>query len=379
MTVLHEEIIKSVHSMTEEKAIQPMWLMFMASVSTIGMKAAETGDGDGPASSPCAYCSQVMCTSQYPAVHESHSPPLHASHSPTPHMSGALVPHSPLKSPSAAHCYQSSRSSSSSSSSSSGSGSVSGSGSSGSSESGSGDESSTNSAGGSQAPPEGSRSSSSCSASPEVVLVQIDDEDAAADEEDKDHPDDEEAMSQGRVSLLDISKSDNEEARKVTAHEKACKSDVQFTAWCDEQICQGNEAIAWCDKQVHDYTDTGSPSKDPDKIGPLLTYMKECGVFKPLDTIVNLLGLCRFYRTDPKKSNVITGLKSTSSIHKIKHLLGLAKELGRLLTIVVFEDGTVTPLGLLQELDSHLTLSCITISMPEEVKVGPKNRICHQK
>ena len=96
-------------------------------------------------------------------------------------------------------------------------------------------------------------------------------------------------------------------------------------------------------------------------------------MFKPLDTIANPLGLCRFYRTDLKKSNVITGPKSVASICKIQCLLELAKELGQPLTIVVFEGGMVTPLGLLQELHSHLTLSHIAISMPEEVKVGPKN------
>ena len=119
--------------------------------------------------------------------------------------------------------------------------------------------------------------------------------------------------------------------------------------------------------------DIDRPSKAPDKIGPPLTYMEERGVFKPLYTIANTLGLCRFYQTDPKKSNVITGLKSTASTCKIKCLLKLAKELGWLLTVVVFEGGTVTPLGLLQELHSRSTLSSITIHMPEEVKVGPKN------
>ena len=43
---------------------------------------------------------------------------------------------------------------------------------------------------------------------------------------------------------------------------------------------------------------------------------------------------------------------------------------------MVFEGGTVTPLGLLQELHSCLTLSRIMISMPEEVKVGLKNHAC---
>ena len=167
--------------------------------------------------------------------------------------------------------------------------------------------------------------------------MQGDDDDAAGDEEDEGHLDDEEALMQGMVSLLDISNSDNEEARKAVALEKARKSNVQFTACQDEHIHQGNEAIAQCDKQVHDHTDIGRPSKAPDKIGPPLTYMEECGVFKPLDTIAKPLGIYRFYRTDPQKSNVITGPNSMDSTCKIKRLLGLAKELGWPLTIVVFE------------------------------------------
>ena len=63
----------------------------------------------------------------------------------------------------------------------------------------------------------------------------------------------------------------------------------------NEQICQGNEGIAQHNKEVNDYTNGGRPSKAPDKIGPLLSYMEECRVFKPLDTIANPLGLCRFY------------------------------------------------------------------------------------
>ena len=98
-------------------------------------------------------------------------------------------------------------------------------------------------------------------------------------------------------------------------------------------------------------------------------------MFKPLDTIANPLGLCRFYWTDPQKSNVITGLKSMASTRKNKHMLKLAKELGQPLTIMVFEGGTVTPLGLLQELHSRLTLLCIAIHTLEEVKVGQKNRM----
>ena len=225
MTVLHEEIVKNVFGMTEEKAIQPTWLMSMANVSTIGVKAAETGGSDGPTSSPHMSHSLVL--------HASCSPVLCASPSPVPHATCSLVPHSLLKSPSLCQCSQSIRSSSSSSGSISGSGSASDSSSSDSSESGSSDESSAGSPAGSQAPSEGRDSSDSeCShsTSPEVVLVQGDDEDAAADEEDTGHSDDEEALSQGTVSLLNISNSNNEEVHKATVHEKVHKSNVQFTA-----------------------------------------------------------------------------------------------------------------------------------------------------
>ena len=94
-----------------------------------------------------------------------------------------------------------------------------------------------------------------------------------------------------------------------------------------------------------------------------------------MDTIANPLGLCRFYQTDQKKSNVIMRPKSTASARMIHHLVALAKELKQLLTVMVFEGGTVTSLGLLQELHSCLTLSCIMISTPEEVKVGLKNHV----
>ena len=74
--------------------------------------------------------------------------------------------------------------------------------------------------------------------------------------------------------------------------------------------------------------------------------MEERRVFKPLDTIANPLGLCRFYWTNPQQSNVITSPKSAAGACRIKCLLEMAKDL------VVFEGGNVTPLGLLQELHS---------------------------
>ena len=204
-------------------------------------------------------------------------------------------------------------------------------------------------------PSEGSSSGGSeCSHSalPDVVLLQDDDEDTTVGGEDAGHSEDKEALSQGTESLLDISTSENEETCKAAAHETACKSNIQYGNWWDEQIHQGKEVIAQHDKQVNNYTDGGGPSKAPDKIRPLLSYMEECRVFKPLDTIANPLSLCQFYQIDTQKSNIVMGPKSAAGTHRIKHLLELAKELGWPLTIVVFKGGTVTPLGLLQELHS---------------------------
>ena len=64
-----------------------------------------------------------------------------------------------------------------------------------------------------------------------------------------------------------------------------------------------------------------------------------------------------------------------ASAHKIHHLLALAKELKWPLTIMVFEGGMVTPLGLLQELHPCLALLHSAISMPDKVKVGSKNHM----
>ena len=183
--------------------------------------------------------------------------------------------------------------------------------------------------------------------------MQGNDEDTTAGgEEDAGHSEDEETLSQGTVSLLDISTSDIEDACKATAHEAARKSDVQYGNWQDEQIRQGKEGITQCNKGVNDYANGEKPCKDPDKISPPVPYMEECGVFKPLDTIANPLGLCWFYLTKPLYSNIITSPKSAASAHKIKHLLEKAKDLGQPFTIIVFEGGNVTPLGLLQELHS---------------------------
>ena len=96
-------------------------------------------------------------------------------------------------------------------------------------------------------PSEGSGSSGSGhshSASPDVVLLQGDDEDTTAGgEEDAGHLEDRDALSQGTVSLLNISTSDNEDTHKATVQEAACMSDVQYGNWWDEKIHQGSKAL----------------------------------------------------------------------------------------------------------------------------------------
>ena len=221
LDVLHDEIFNNMHGAPKmAKVVEPALCFAMADLSTIGTKACEVGASDGPDSSPHTSCSpgQLSWT-------RSQSPQGHS---------------------------QSSRSSSSSSG--SGSRSVSTSGLSSSGSSGSGSHSGSHA--GSQLPSEGSGSRGSGhshSPSPEVVLLQGDDGDTTmGGEEDAGHSEDEEALSQGTVSLLDISTSDNEDAHKATVHEAVCKSDIQYGNWQDEQICQGNEGITQHDKGVND-------------------------------------------------------------------------------------------------------------------------------
>ena len=89
----------------------------------------------------------------------------------------------------------------------------------------------------------------------------------------------------------------------------------------------------------------------------------------------NPMGLCQFYWTSPKNSNVLIGPKSADCACKSQGMVEVAKRVRRMLTVIVFEGESVTPMCLLQELHSCLTLSRIMIHTPEEVKVGVKNHM----
>ena len=100
--------------------------------------------------------------------------------------------------------------------------------------------------------------------------------------------------------------------------------------------------------------------------------MKEWGVFQPLPSMTNPLGLCHFYPTDPMSLSTLMPPKAPTTVDHLNNLLVLTKSRCWLYIIVVFEGGPVTPLGLLQELHSHHVLVCIPIFLPEEMKDGHK-------
>ena len=208
----------------------------------------------------------------------------------------------------------------------------------------------------------------SCSASPEIVVFLNNDHGATAHgEEDTLHSDDKENLSQCFLSLPDISASDDKDTHKAIAHQTTWKRDIQYGTWQNEQICQDNNAFSQWNKTIHDYAEVGKASKVPNNIVP--------GTFKPLDTTANLLGLCQFYHTNPESAKSVPALKPPATTHKVKCLLEKARGKGQPYIIVMFEGGNVTPLGLLQELHSHYTLSHIPIFTAEEVKWGQKPHI----
>ena len=130
-----------------------------------------------------------------------------------------------------------------------------------------------------------------------------------------------------------------------------------YTSWRNVQIHQGHFEIEQHDKTVCDHPLPGKCCEAPDQVGPPISYMKECGVFKPAEFINNPMGLCRFYRMSPKKSNVLTGPKSANCTRKIYRMVEIARGMGRQFTIIVFDGESISPTCLLGELHSHTSLS----------------------
>ena len=159
-------------------------------------------------------------------------------------------------------------------------------------------------------------------------------------------------------------------------HELAHKNDTDFTAWRNQLICDGVAGIQEWDNTVNNYADPGKRRpKNPDTIGPPVSYMKECGVFQPLPSTMNPLGLCRFYPGDPSSLSMLKAPKPPATVGHLSNLLVLAKSRCQPYIIVVFEGGPIMPLGLLQELHSQHMLACIPIFLPGETKDGHKLRV----
>ena len=96
--------------------------------------------------------------------------------------------------------------------------------------------------------------------------------------------------------------------------------------------------------------------------------MKECGVFQPLPSMMNPLGLCHFYPADPSSLSTLPLPKPPTTKEHLQCLLVLAKAKCRPYIIVVFQGGPITPLGLLQELYTCHALAHIPIFLPDEAK-----------
>ena len=103
-------------------------------------------------------------------------------------------------------------------------------------------------------------------------------------------------------------------------------------------------------------------------LAPPVSYMKECGVFQPLPSMTNPLGLCRFYHADPVSVSTLTPPKPPATAEHVKSLLLLTKMQRWPYIIVVFQGGPVTALGLLQELHTRSALARIPIYRSDETK-----------
>ena len=206
----------------------------------------------------------------------------------------------------------------------------------------------------------GGRSARSRTASIGSIEVLSGDEASGDDDDDALYSANEADVSQGSMSLLDISVSDDEDTRKHKARELARKSDTDFAAWKDKLISNGTTGLQERDNVVNDYADGGKRKpKNPDFFGPPVSYMEERGVFKPLPSMTNPLGLCHFYLTHPMIVSMLTPPKPPAKVDHVKGLLLLVKTQPQPFIIVVFQGGAITPLGLLQELHTRSALAHI--------------------
>ena len=129
-----------------------------------------------------------------------------------------------------------------------------------------------------------------------------------------------------------------------------------YTSWRNVQIHQGHFEIEQHDKTVCDHPLPGKRCEAPNQVGPPISYMKECGVFKPTEFVNNPMGLCQFYRMSPEKSNVLTGPKLADCTRKIYRMVEIARGMGHQFTIMSFLTESPSLLGVCSEsyIPAHL-------------------------
>ena len=106
---------------------------------------------------------------------------------------------------------------------------------------------------------------------------------------------------------------------------------------------------------VNDYMDGKRRPKNPDPLGPPVSYMEDHGVFQPLTSPTNTFGLCHFYHANPNVP-LPSGPVLPATAEHVKRLVLLASTTPRRYVLMVFRGGTVTALGLLQELHTQNVL-----------------------
>ena len=135
---------------------------------------------------------------------------------------------------------------------------------------------------------------------------------------------------------------------------------ILTSAWRDKLIRDGVVGIQEWDKTVHDYADPGKRRpKNPDTIGPPISYMKEPrGVSAP-SIHDKSFGVMSFLSHRPIQFVYTYASKTTHHCGPSQQSPGSRKSQHWPYIIVVFQGGPITPLGLLQELHSWHVLACI--------------------
>ena len=171
-------------------------------------------------------------------------------------------------------------------------------------------------------------------------------------------------VSQGSMSLLDISATDNDDTRKCKARELAHKSDTDFAAWKEKLVSEGMSRTAWW---TTIWTGRESP-KILTPLAPLFLTWRNAGCLSPC----NLWRILWGYVTLPCRLECVHACNSETTGHggPCKESAVPHEHTARPYIIMVFQGGTVTPLGLLQELHMQSAFACIPIYRSEETKDG---------